>query len=125
MTTRSLVVAMVLVLFSLAAVAAVDPNGTWTGTVHTREGGAFEVTLTLKAQGANVTGTYGQGSAEDVDIENGKLAGDQVTFTITRHPGERTIKVNYTGKVEGDTMKLNAQVEGSQRALPETTLTRK
>ena len=124
MKSRVLAVATIVVLFSLAALAA-DVNGTWTGTFHTREGGAFEVTLTLKAQGASVTGTYGQGSAEDVDIENGKLNGDTVTFTITRHPGERTIKVNYTGKVEGDTMKLNAQVEGSPRVLPGTTLTRK
>jgi hypothetical protein len=124
MKTRVLAVTAIITLVSLATLAA-DVNGAWTGTVHTREGGAFEVTLTLKASGNNVTGTYGQGSQEDVEIENGKLNRDAVTFTITRHSGERTIKVNYTGKVEGDTMKLNAQVEGSPRALPETTLTRK
>lgn len=124
MKMKTLAIAAMVILFSLAALAA-DANGTWTGTFHTREGGAFEVTLTLKASGNNVTGSFGQGAQEDVDIENGKLNGDTVTFTITRHPGERTIKVNYTGKIEGDTMKLNAQVEGAPRPLPETTLTRK
>lgn len=124
MKMKSLGVAAIVILFSLAALAA-DANGTWSGTFHTREGGAFEVTLTLKASGNNLTGSYGQGSQEDVDIENGKLSGDTVTFTITRHPGERTVKINYTGKIEGDTMKLNAQVEGAPRPLPETTLTRK
>ena len=124
MKIKSLTIIAIVMLFSLAAFA-VDANGTWTGTFHTREGGAFEVTLNLKASGNTVTGTYGQGAQEDVNIENGKLAGDTVTFTITRHPGERTIKVNYTAKIEGDTMKLNAQVEGAQRPLPETTLTRK
>lgn len=124
MKMKTLAIAAMVILFSLAALAA-DANGTWTGTFHTREGGAFEVTLTLKASGNNVTGSFGQGAQEDVDIENGKLNGDTVTFTITRHPGERTIKVNYTGKIEGDTMKLNAQVEGAPRPLPETALTRK
>ena len=125
MKTRTLIVLTLVILFSLAAIAAVDPNGTWTGTFHTREGGAFEVTLNLKASGNNLTGTYGQGAQEDVNIENGKLNGDQVTFSITRHNGERTFKINYTGKIDGNTMKLGGQLEGSQRALPETTLTRK
>ena len=124
MRIRVLAFAAIVALLSLAALAA-DVNGTWTGTLHTREGGAFEVTLALKASGNNLTGTFGQGAQEDVEIENGKLNGDTVTFTITRHPGERTIKVNYTGKIEGDTMKLTAQIEGSPRALPETTLTKK
>jgi len=125
MKTRILTLATMVVFCSLVAIAAADPNGTWTGTFHTREGGAFEVTLNLKASGNNLAGTYGQGSQEDVNIENGKFNGDQVTFSITRHNGERTFKVNYTGKIEGNTMKLGGQVEGSPRALPETTLTRK
>src|SRR5205085_12397250 len=99
--------ALVLAFVSTVALAyAVNPTGTWGGELHTREGGAFEVTLNLKATGDKVEGTFGQGQSEDVKIENGKLAGDTVTFSISRHNAKNNqdIKINYTGKIEGNNM---------------------
>lgn len=124
MNRKLLSIALALVATAALAYAA-DVNGAWSGELHTREGGAFQVTLTLKAQGDKVTGTYGQGSAEDVNIENGKLAGDTLTFSITRQGRDnQSLKFNYTGKVEGNTMKLTSQREGAQRPGPEVTLTK-
>ena len=113
------------VVFALSSLAfAADVSGTWNGELHTREGGAFQVTLTLKAEGDKLRGTLGQGSSEDMAIENGKVNGDQISFTITRQAQGNPIKINYTGKVEGNNMKLTSQREGSQRTN-EMALTRK
>ncbi|HZQ92336.1 MAG TPA: hypothetical protein VFA60_11125 [Terriglobales bacterium] len=123
MDRKTLALALALVS-TLVLAYAVNVDGTWSGELHTREGGAFQVTLTLKAQGDKLTGTYGQGAMEDVNIENGRLSGDTVTFSITRQVRDQQIKISYTGKVEGNTMKLTSQREGSQRPGPEVTLTK-
>lgn len=123
MDRKTLALALALVS-TLVLAYAVNVDGTWSGELHTREGGAFQVTLTLKAQVDKLTGTYGQGAMEDVNIENGRLSGDTVTFSITRQVRDQQIKISYTGKVEGNTMKLTSQREGSQRPGPEVTLTK-
>lgn len=111
MTKKALLLAMVS-LFSLAAMAA-DLSGTWTGTFHTREGGAFETNLTLKQSGNAVSGEWQQGSNDPIAIENGKVNGDTVTWTITRGTGEKQRHINYTGKVNGNNMHVTQTVEGA------------
>ena len=122
MTKKTLAV-LAVSLLSVAAFAA-DVSGTWTGIFKTREGGAFETTLTLKADGNNLTGTFQQGSGDEIQIENGKVSGDQVTFTLTGGTGDKVRKINCTGKVEGNSMKLTSQLEGTTRSQ-EMTLTKK
>lgn len=123
MTKKALALMGLIAMFSLAAMAA-DVSGTWTGIFHTREGGAFETNLVLKANGDALTGTFQQGNNDEIQIENGKSSGDQVTFTITRGSGDKTRKINFTGKVDGNTMKLTLQPEGGTRTQ-EIDLTKK
>ena len=115
MAKKAFALIAIIATFSLAAMAA-DVSGTWTGIFHTREGGAFETNLVLKASGDALTGTYQQGNSDEIQIENGKVSGDQVTFTLTRGSGDKTRKVNFTGKVDGNNMKLTVQPEGSTRS---------
>ena len=114
MTKKALAVMAIIATFSLVGLAA-DVSGTWTGIFHTREGGAFETNLVLKASGDSLTGTFQQGNSDEIQIENGKVSGDQVTFTLTRGSGDKTRKINYSGKVDGNNMKLTVQPEGSTR----------
>lgn len=118
------VVMLIALWFATAFAANTNPTGTWNGEFKTREGGAFQVTLTLKADGDKLTGTLGIGNSDDMAIENGKVTGDQITFTITRAGRDnQKIQANYTGKIDGDSMKLTSSREGSQRTQ-EYTLTR-
>ena len=114
MTKKALGVA-VISLVSLMALAA-DNSGNWNGIFHTREGGAFETNLTLKQSGNTVTGQWQQGSNDAIDIENGKVNGDTVTWTISRGTGEKQRKINYTAKVTGNNMHVVIQPEGAQRS---------
>jgi len=123
MTKKVFALMVVISMLSLAVFAA-DVSGPWTGVFHTREGGAFETNLVLQTSGDNLTGTFQQGNSDEIQIENGKINGDQLTFTVTRGSGDKTRKVNLSGKVDGNTMKLTVQPEGATRTQ-EITLTRK
>jgi hypothetical protein len=99
-----------LLLIATAAVAtfsliAADLAGTWKGSMETPMG---ETAVTIAIQpGAALAGKVKAGEYE-APIENGKVAGDKISFEINIDPG----KVTYDGTVAGDEMKLN--VTGTQ-----------
>lgn len=82
--------------------ALTDISGTWKGSFDF-QGTAVPVTFHFTASGSSVTGTV-QGMMEGasdkpLDIHNGKLDGDTLTFwLITPYQGE-TYKIVYSGKV--------------------------
>jgi len=88
-----------------------DPTGTWTWSVPGRNGGPARVsTLKLKTEGDKVTGTItvpGRQGAEPTatPIENGKLKGDEVSFTVTREFNGNKMVSKYNGKVTADSIK--------------------
>jgi hypothetical protein len=98
---------LVLALGAIAALtlAAADVAGVWKGSMETQLGDT-EVVITIEP-GATLTGKVQAGQYE-APIENGKLAGDRISFEINIDPG----KVVYEGTVSGDEMKLN--VTGTQ-----------
>ena len=51
--------------------------------------------------------SFVSGRNGDTPIENGKIDGDRISFTVTRKFNDMEIKMNYTGKVSGDSIKLN------------------
>lgn len=91
-------------LLLAAALFAGDITGKWTGKVETPNG-SRDVNMTFKAEGAKLTGTV-SGRNGDTPIENGKIDGDNVSFTVTRKFNDNEIKMNYAGKVSGDSIKL-------------------
>ncbi|HUR47166.1 MAG TPA: hypothetical protein VMZ27_14900 [Candidatus Saccharimonadales bacterium] len=103
---------------SQAADKKANPTGTWTWSVPGRNGGdPRTVTLKLKTEGEKVTGKVsgmgrpgGQAPA-DTEITDGKLAGDELTFTVTREFNNNKFVQKYKGKVEGDTIKGKIEFE--------------
>jgi hypothetical protein len=91
---------ILLALFAVCALAA-DVTGTWKGSIETPNG-AREVTLHLKADGDKLTGTM-SGRQGDVEIQDGKIDGDNISFVFAR--GD--FKMQYKGKVSGDQIKFD------------------
>ena len=91
-------VGLVAGLLSPVAVAddkKADVTGTWKWTVE-RNGNTIETTLKLKQDGEKLTGTMsGRQGSNDIEIEEGKVAGDAVSFKVTRMFGENKIVMKY------------------------------
>jgi hypothetical protein len=83
----------------------VDPTGSWTWTRQGREGADVTSTLKLKADGEKLTGKIsGRGDAE-TDISNGKVAGNEISFDVTREFNGNSMTMKYAAKIEGDSLK--------------------
>ncbi|HWE39541.1 MAG TPA: hypothetical protein VG406_23530 [Isosphaeraceae bacterium] len=87
-----------------------DATGTWKWTVE-RNGQKFENTLKLKQDGKKLTGTINGRQGTDIDIEDGKVDGEDVSFKVTRTFGDNKVVQEYHGKISGDTIKGKIEFE--------------
>jgi hypothetical protein len=103
-----------LLLAAVAAFAA-DVNGKWVGQVPGRNGQTREVTFSLKADGASLTGTV-SGRNGDNPISDGKIDGDNISFTQTLEFNGNSVKLIYKGKISGNEIKFTREREGGEPA---------
>ena len=104
-----------IVLAAVTSVWAADVAGKWSAKVPGAGGqGESEVTLNLKVDGSTVTGTLNNTQAPgDVEIKDGKITGDDLSFSLMRKIGETELKVLWKGKVSGDEIKFTRTTEGA------------
>jgi hypothetical protein len=105
---------LLIALFALFAltVSAADISGNWKGSAETPNG-TIERTFVFKVDGNKVTGeTTSQFLGKSV-INDGKLDGDSLTFTIMVKFQENEMKVNYKGKIapNGNEIKFTAEAQ--------------
>jgi len=102
----------------LPSLQAADITGTWVWSTPGRDGGEpRKSTLVLKADGEKLTGkmkTPGRQGAEprEIEIKDGKIKGDEVSFNVVYEFGGNQRTIKYAGKVTGDTLKGTIQMEG-------------
>jgi hypothetical protein len=99
-------------LVSALALAA-DVSGKWVGEVSTtgRGGAAPTITFNFKVEGSRLSGEVTQSSARgDVvaTISDGKIEGDEVSFSSKREARGNSITTKYTGKIVDNTLVLQA-----------------
>jgi len=99
--------AAALLLATLAASAA-DVAGTWKLAYTTENGLTREATLDLKLDGDRLSGVLASDRGK-AQIETGKVNGDEISFSLLRRGNGDEITINFSGKVEGGTMKLKMQ----------------
>ena len=124
MKTRIALLSFCIMTLASAVVWAADINGKWTAEVPGRGGQAQETTFTFKVEGDKLTGTM-SGRQGDTQIADGKVSGDEISFTVTRERQGATIKQLYKGKVAGDEIKFTRSVEGGQGDRPAAEFTAK
>jgi len=117
MKTRLAFISLALALIVAAVAFAADVNGKWTAQVPGRQGNAQETTFTFKVEGDKLTGTM-SGRQGDTPIADGKISGDDISFTVTRERQGATIKQLFKGKVAGDEIKFTRSTEGGQGNQP-------
>lgn len=108
---------LLLILASALAVMAADIAGEWKATAE-GPNGAMERTLSLKVDGAKLTGETVSSFIGKSVIEDGKVDGDTISFTIKAKFQDNEMTIAYKGKVTGkDTMTLNSEVGGTGNAI--------
>ena len=93
-------VAWMILALSLTAAAA-DVTGKWKAEFSTPDGTTRVNTFSFKVEGATLTGTVA-GTQDETPIKNGKINGDDISFSADRPFGT----FNYTGKIAGNEIKF-------------------
>lgn len=114
MTAHLTKIALVFVfglLLSAAPALAADVDGKWAGTIST-PGGDFPVAFDFKADGPTLTGTTLSPDGMSVNIKDGKIDGDKITFGVSLDFGGMPLEIAYSGVVTPMELKMKADVAG-------------
>jgi hypothetical protein len=117
---RKLALALLFVTLGTVTALAADLTGKWSATVETPRG-TQNITFDFKADGATLTGKVSSPRG-DSDITDGKIDGANVSFSQVVNFNGNVMTINYTGKVDGDTIKFTRTV--GDRPAVEFTATR-
>ncbi len=101
----------VLALIWAAWLCAADISGKWKGTAE-GPNGAIERTFTFKVDGSKLTGETESQMMGKATISDGKVEGDNISFSITANFQGNEMKLAYKGKVVGDQIKLSVDFGG-------------
>jgi len=102
----------VLLIVVAALLLAADISGKWSGDMPGRGGDMSPATFTFTTEGDKLTGSM-TGPQGDVPLQDGKVTGDQISFSTTLDFGGNSVKIVYKGTVSGDQIKMTREREGS------------
>ncbi len=127
----AIITGAVLTLLAADVRAADKVDGTWSWTQQGRraqqDGGdappARKTTLKLKTDGEKLTGTltqpaFGRGGGgaaaqpRETEISDGKVKGNEISFSVKREVQGTAFVTKYSGKVEGDKIVGKIEVPG-------------
>jgi hypothetical protein len=112
---------MILILGAIAllglaiSVLAADVNGKWESERQGRDGTVSKTYYEFTVKGTEVTGKMTSergGTPTETPITEGKLEGNNLSFTIVRSFGGNEMKQLYKGVVEGDKITFTVEMEG-------------
>jgi hypothetical protein len=112
-------VVLAFALTSAAAFAA-ELTGAWSGEMSGQNGGTFHISYTFKQDGAKLTGFVKSPQGDLIEIADGKLDGDKVSFNLTVHG----TTIWHEGTMSGDTLKLTTKSDDPGYPGGDLTLTR-
>ena len=106
-----LIAAILVTLFVAVTANAADVDGSWTGTISGPMGD-IPVAFTFKADGEKLTGKTMGLDGSDVAIQDGKVDGKNISFTVTLDLGGMPFMLAYKGVVDGEKIKMSAEAFG-------------
>jgi hypothetical protein len=107
--------ALVFALGSVAALAA-DFNGKWSADVPGRNGNTQTVTFDFHVDGSTLTGKVTT-TRGDMDISNGKIDGDNISFDTVLSMNGNSVTLSYKGTADGaDSIKFTRTFGGGAAA---------
>jgi hypothetical protein len=108
MIRRTVLLSLAVVVAFLASALAADITGTWKASFDTQIG-VQNYTYTFKVEGSKLTG-HAKSEYADVDIQDGMITGDDITFVENLDLQGMPLRIVYKGKISGDEIKLSRNV---------------
>lgn len=106
---------ILIALFAFTAAAA-DLTGKWKATAE-GPNGSMERTFDFKVEGAKLTGETVSSMMGKSTLANGKVEGDNFSFTITVKFQDNEMQVSYKGKVTGNEITMTASFAGGDQTM--------
>ncbi len=130
----SALLAVITIALYAGVVAAADINGQWTAPATSPSGSPMgDRIFTFKVDGNKLTGTtvtqrtvnatfvvegmpkmvgkLTTQSDSPTEISDGKISGDEISFTTVNKMGPMEMKTTYSGKISGDGISLTAETK--------------
>lgn len=99
----------------LGAAQPEDVSGTWTATMR-RGGKTGNFVMTLQAAGDQLTGTLHDPSGQTMQIENGKLEGNRLTFDAAAQEHGHSKTIHFSGDIADYAITLRNESNGRKGA---------
>ena len=97
--------AAVIIVFLTTVAFAADVTGSWTGEMKGPNGEAFQIGFTFKQDGAKLTGTVTGPQGDPINITDGKVEGDKLSFNVSFNG----MTIIHEGVINGDEIKLKTK----------------
>jgi hypothetical protein len=108
MRNKIITIGIVAMLALAASLWATDILGKWIAQAQ-----GTEIIMNFKVEGTVLTGTLDNPQVGGpTDIKDGKIDGDNISFTVVRKMGETEMKISWKGKVAGDEIKFKREMAG-------------
>jgi hypothetical protein len=104
---------LTVLVLTVCGFGQVDPSGRWTATLK-RGNATGEAVMTLKVAGNQVTGTLSDPSGQILQIENAAIKDGQITFDASAEEHGRDKRIHFFGQITEDVITLHNQSNGKQ-----------
>lgn len=105
--TKKWLACVVLTAGLAASALAADVTGKWSGSISGRDGESFAMTFQFMQDGTKLTGIVRGPQGDPIEIADGKVEGDKVSFTINVNGGQMV--VHHEGVVKGDRIEMTSK----------------
>lgn len=109
---RNCLFALGLILVASFAFAA-PIDGKWVGEIQ-----GMNISYTFKADGDKLTGTTTSPDGKEMAIKDGKINGDNISFSISVDMGGQEMNIEMKGVLSGDDLKLSLDMMGQAMDIP-------
>ncbi len=124
LTLSRFIAALWLVATTATIAMAADVTGQWVADVPGRGGQTQSTTFAFKVDGEKLTGSV-TSSFGETPISDGKVQGDDISFTQNLEFGGNKVTIIYKGKASANEIRFTRQREGGQAPPAEFTAKRK
>jgi hypothetical protein len=109
-----------LLALTAATALAADVTGSWSADSTGPDGSIYPLTFTFKQDGAKLTGTVQGPQGDPIEISNGKVDGNNVSFQVSFNG----LTITHAGTVNdaGDEIKLSSKADQPDFPVHDLTL---